>query len=84
MYNTLKVQNYKMFQRQCFVPNISTSLQTTLAAEAHLAEGQFNLIIIIIIIPSNLAQVGPIRTAAEKVQRQDLILGHGRFLPHPF
>jgi hypothetical protein len=32
-----------MFQRQFFVPNMSTSLQTTLAAEAHLAEGQFLL-----------------------------------------
>jgi hypothetical protein len=32
-----------MFQRQSFVPNKSTSLQTRLATEAHLAEGQFLL-----------------------------------------
>jgi hypothetical protein len=44
MYNTLKVKNYKIcFSNSVFVPNMSTSLQTTLAAEAHLAEGQFLL-----------------------------------------
>jgi hypothetical protein len=32
-----------MFQGQCFGLNMSMSLQTTLAAEAHLAEGQFVL-----------------------------------------
>jgi hypothetical protein len=33
-----------MFQRQCFCSNrMSTSLQTTLAADAHLVEGQFLL-----------------------------------------
>jgi hypothetical protein len=31
------------FNDSVFVPNMSTSLQTTLAAEAHLAEGQFLL-----------------------------------------
>jgi hypothetical protein len=43
-----------------FCPKTSTSLQTTLAAEAHLAEGQFllaedtlNIIVIIIIIISS-------------------------------
>jgi hypothetical protein len=30
-----------MVQRNCLVPNTSTSLQATLAAEVHLAEGQF-------------------------------------------
>jgi hypothetical protein len=44
MYNTLKVENYKIyFSNSVFVPNMSMSLQTTLAAEAHLAEGQFLL-----------------------------------------
>jgi hypothetical protein len=32
-----------MFQQQSFGPKTSTSLQTALAAEAHLAEGQFLL-----------------------------------------
>jgi hypothetical protein len=40
----IKVENYKIcFNNSGFVPNTSTSLQTTLAAEAHLAEGQFLL-----------------------------------------
>jgi hypothetical protein len=40
--NTLKAQNYKIFSDSVFVSNMSKSLQT-LAAEAHLAEGQFSL-----------------------------------------
>jgi hypothetical protein len=40
----IKVENYRIcFNDSGFVPNMSTSLQTTLAAEAHLAEGQFLL-----------------------------------------
>jgi hypothetical protein len=40
----IKVENYKIcFNDGGFVPKMSTSLQTTLAAEAHLAEGQFLL-----------------------------------------
>jgi hypothetical protein len=40
----IKVENYQIyFNDSGFVPNMSTSLQTTLAAEAHLAEGQFLL-----------------------------------------
>jgi hypothetical protein len=36
----IKVENYKIcFNDSVCVPNMSTSLQTTLAAEAHLAEG---------------------------------------------
>jgi hypothetical protein len=39
----IEVENYKIcFNDSGFVPNMSTSLQTTLAAEAHLA-GQFLL-----------------------------------------
>jgi hypothetical protein len=38
----IKVENYKIcFNDSGFVPNMSASLQTTLAAEAHLAEDNF-------------------------------------------
>jgi hypothetical protein len=37
----VKVENYKIYFNDSFVPNMCTSLQTTLAAEVHLAEGQF-------------------------------------------
>jgi hypothetical protein len=44
LYNALKVENYKIcFNDSGSVTNMSTSLQTILAAEAHLAEGQFLL-----------------------------------------
>jgi hypothetical protein len=49
----------KRFRRTFLAPNTSTSLQTTLAADAHLAEGIIIIIIIIIIfvIQLNLAYI---------------------------
>jgi hypothetical protein len=38
-----KVPLYSMVRETFLVPNMSLSLQTTLAAEAHLSEGQFLL-----------------------------------------
>jgi hypothetical protein len=58
-----------------FVPNMSTSLQTTLAAEAHLAEGQFLLEEQTLNIEKSLIRVyrtGTRRPTVSKTEGQNL------------